>query len=133
MSSFSRSGGPIIDVSEFGSEIGKLIDEAKQGVREAIEDGLDEATEILIDALAATSPQRTGAYANSWRLKYPRGKYARRRYVHNPTMVMYKGKKVPLAAFIEYAAHGRPHIAKTVRNTRGQAIAAIEKHLKQNI
>lgn len=123
----------IIDVSEFGSEIGKLIDETKQGIHEAIEDGLDEATEILIDALAATSPQRTGAYANSWRLKYPRGKYARRRYVHNPTMVMYKGKKVPLAAFIEYAAHGRPHIAKTVRNTSGQVIAAIEKHLKQNI
>ena len=45
-------------------------------------------------------------------------------------MVMYKGKKVPLAAFIEYAAHGRPHIAKTVRNTRGQVLAAIEKHLK---
>jgi len=120
----------IIDVSEFGSEIGKLIDETKQGIHEAIEDGLDEAAEILIDALAATSPQRTGAYANSWRLKYPRGKYARRRYVHNPTMVMYKGKKVPLAAFIEYAAHGRPHIAKTVRNTRGQVLAAIEKHLK---
>ena len=123
----------IIDVSEFGSEIGKLIDETKQGIHEAIEDGLDEATEILIDALAATSPQRTGEYANSWRMKYPRGRYTRHRYIHNPKAVPYKGRKVPLAAFIEYAAHGRPHIAKTVRNTRGQVLAAIEKHLKQNI
>ena len=119
-----------IDISEFGSEIGKLLDEAKKNLTEAIEDGLDEAAEILIDALAATSPQRTGEYANSWRLKYPRGRYTRHRYIHNPKAVPYKGRKVPLAAFIEYAAHGRPHIAKTVRNTRGQVIAAIEKNLR---
>lgn len=120
-----------IDVSEFGSEIGKLLDGAKVNLNKAIEDGLDEAVEILIDALTATSPKRTGEYAGNWGLKYPRGRYTRHRYIHNLKAVPYQGRKVSLAAFIEYAFHGRPHIKKTVNAKKGEIQTVIEKRLKQ--
>lgn len=120
-----------IDISEFGSEIGKLLDGTKVNLNKAIEDGLDEAADILIDALTATSPKRTGEYAGSWELKYPRERYTRHRYIHNPKVVPYQGRKVPLAASIEYALHGRPHIKKTVNAKKGEIQAVIEKRLKQ--
>lgn len=122
--------GEIIDISKFGSVIAKFIDESKEDIHETIEDGLDESEEIMIAALKSSSPRDSGKYAENWKSKYPRGTYKRHRYIHNPTRVMYKGKEVPLAAFLEYSRKGFPHIAKTIQRNRARVISAIEQKIK---
>lgn len=121
-----------IDISKFGSAIGELIDKAEKDILESIEDGLDEAEAIMIEALKSSSPHDSGEYARNWKSKYQRGKYKRHRYIHNPTRVMYKGKEVPLAAFLEYSRNGRPHIKRTIQRCKAQILSAIEQKIRES-
>lgn len=114
------------DLSTFGIALGNVLKEIGEELSEAVEEGLDDAEQLLIEELRAKSPKASGNYAQNWQSKYPKGRYRRVRYVHNPTMVEWDGKEVPLVNILEHSAkHRKPHARKIFNSAKERMTQAI--------
>ena len=112
-----------VTTENFTRTIEKILDQYKADVSAAVEPGLDEAQQFLIDQLQAASPGK-GDYRSHWQ-KGQSGKGYRR--VINDKMVLWKGKKTHLAGILEYSTkHAKPHIEKTKRASRKQILQLLK-------
>ena len=96
-----------IDIADLGINVQKLLNDYQDFVEEALDEGLDDAEQILINNLSERSPKGiTKKYSKSWKSKGINIKH--RRYVHNTKMVQGKSGKLPLTQILEYSTKS-PH------------------------
>jgi hypothetical protein len=94
-----------IGANDLQATIEKMLREEGDLVYTATEDGLDAATDVLINNLKAKSPRDTGDFQKGWKQKK---KYKLQRYVGNTKTVKFEGRDVPLSNIIEYGEKS-PH------------------------
>lgn len=119
-----------VGLTNFTKSIEKILDQYQKDVSEALEPGLDEAQEYLIDQLKAASPTVEGDYKNHWKAGES-GKGYRR--VINDKTVKWNGKQQHLAGILEYSTHhGKhsPHIEKTKRASRKKIMKILKESIK---
>lgn len=95
----------IIDTEKLEDAIRDILKQYGDVVYVATEEGLDAATDVLIESLTDSSPADTGKYKNSWGRKK---KYKLKRYVGNSRMVKHEDREIPLSNILEYGENS-PH------------------------
>jgi hypothetical protein len=92
----------MVTIDELAFSVDDLLDDYKNFVDEAVEEGLDDAQKLLINNLSAKSPVgKTGKYAKAWKGKGKTVKH--RRFIHNTKMVPGKRGRIPLSNILEYS------------------------------
>lgn len=100
MSKWGSFSGVKIDA--LGDAITEILKDYGDEVFTATEEGLDTAESILVSALKADTPKKTGKFAKGW--KGTKRKYRLRRYVGNSVTVKgSKGEDIALANILEYS------------------------------
>lgn len=121
-----------INIDSLSINVEQLLDDYKEFVEEALDDGLDAAEKILINNLKSTSPKDSGKYAKSWKSKGK--KYKHRRYVGNTKTVPSKKRgNIPLSNILEYGSDSKHQgkIKATYLDSVEQMADAIEAEMKK--
>ena len=91
---------------------------------EALESACDE---VLIPALKANSPQKTGNYSANWDIKR---QYKLKKFVGNKTKVRGAKGEIPLSNILEFSKkRKRPHVRRTVN----ECIPRMAQHIVNQI
>ena len=91
---------------------------------EALESACDE---VLIPALKANSPKKTGNYSENWDVKR---KYKLKKFVGNKTRVSGAEGEIPLSNILEFSKkRKRPHIRRTIN----ECIPRMAEHIVNQI
>ena len=115
------------DLGNFTKQVEKLLDEYAKDMSKAVEDGLDQAQDYLIEVLKKASPG-TGDYKSHWKAGQS-GKGYRR--VINDKTVPWNGKQQSLAGILEYSTkHSSPHIESTRRKARPKIMKILKESIK---
>lgn len=115
-----------VSTANFTRTIEKILEEYKEDVSQAVEAGLDEAQNYLIDQMRAASPG-TGDYKSHWQKGQSDKGYRR---VINDKMVEWKGKQTHLAGILEYSTkHAKPHIERTKRAARKTILQMLKESI----
>lgn len=118
-----------ISVSALGGEVRKILKDFSDEKMQDAERGLDEAEQILVSALKAASPVKTGKYRTKW--KGSGRKTPGRRIISNPTQVKSGNRKLPLSNILEYSTeHGHPFIKSTFEKVKPRLANAMEEKIK---
>ena len=110
------------------TEIEKILEEYQKDVTTAVETGLDDAQNLLINELKTASPG-SGDYKSHWKAG-DSGKGYRR--VINDKTVPWNGKQQSLAGILEYSTkHSKPHIEKTKRQAKQKILKIIKESIQK--
>lgn len=121
-----------IDIDDLAVNVDELLEDYKDFVYEALDDGLDAAEKILIRNLSAKSPKgKSKQYHKNWKSKG--SKYKNRRYVGNTKTVRGKHGNVPLSNILEYSTKSKHQgLIKTIYlESVEQMVDAIEVEMKK--
>lgn len=117
------------DLGNFAKSIEKILDDYTKDMSEAVESGLDQSQDYLIQELQAASPSKTGDYKSHWK-PGTSGKGYRR--VVNDKKVPWNGKMQALAGILEYSTkHAKPHIEATRRKARPKIMKILKDSFKK--
>ncbi len=116
------------DLGNFAKSIEKILDDYTEDMSKAVESGLDQAQDYLVEELRSASPSQTGDYKSHWKAGSA-GKGYRR--VKNDKLVPWNGKMQPLAGILEYSTrHAKPHIESTRRKARPKIMKILKDSIK---
>lgn len=107
--------------------LGKFIQDVQTEVGDALNEGLEEATDYLADKLQAETPVDTGVTKDSWikQMKYRNAKYI------NNTSVNKQG--YPIINVLEYSkTKGKPFVRKVVAREKGNIERIIISRMEKN-
>lgn len=117
-----------IDISQFDAAVSDLLADFAKQEYAARQAALAAGAAVMVDRLAAASPQEEGGFAQSWEAK----QYNDAQYVHNTKTVDGGGKKgIPLSNILEYKEGGRPFIRQTAEAAASDVFNAIKNKLGQ--
>lgn len=124
-----------VDISGIQEAIADAVSEYSDQIYQATEDAVDAAAYYAKDALAASSPNRTGMYAKRWKV-IGKGKYKLCRFIGNSTTVTdKKGENISLANIFEYSTQSKHQgeIKQTIENNADGIANAMISALKQEV
>lgn len=121
--------GKMTDLGNFITSIENILDKYADDKTEALEKGLDEAQNYMIQTLKDGSPSNTGDYRNHWK-PGESGKGYRR--VINDKTVAWKGKQQSLAKILEYSTkHSKPHVEEIKRKDRPKIMRILKESIQK--
>lgn len=124
-----------IDLTEFEKEIIDILDEYKEEAKEAIAQTLPLVGKEAAQELKATSPKKSGKYANGWKAQLD----TRKRSKDRTAIVVFNKSHYYLTHLLEFG-HAKvnggrvapiPHIAKAQENAENKTIERIKDKLER--
>lgn len=125
----TKSGRHQIDI--FG-ELKQALEEYGQDIRDASENGLNAAADMLVEKFSAASPVKTGELKESWTYD---PKYHGVRYIGS-TATGSKNKQgglIPLVNLLEFGSKGKPFMRKTFDENKDEIIKIIVGEINNGI
>lgn len=115
-----------LDIEE---QFAEILKEYKQELKEDVERALTQASQILVDRLAAVSPVGDDAphFKDQWGLKT---QYKGVRYIGNSKAIPSKNGNIPLINLLEYGPHAKPFVAKTFEENKEVIFTTFVQTLK---
>lgn len=129
----TKSGRHQIDI--FG-ELKQALDEYGQDIRYASENGLNEASDMLVDKFSAASPDsgiaHEGKLKESWTYD---PKYHGVRYIGSTATGSKNkyGNDIPLVNLLEFGSKGKPFMRKTFDENKDEIIKIIVGEINNGI
>ena len=128
-----------VSLGNFTKAVDKLLEEYQSDVTEAIENGLDESQQLLIDSLKAPDASPVGKSSDHYRDHWKAGENKKKGYrtVKNDKLVPMRKQTLKiahdshLAGILEYSTHhNHPHIKKTQKRVRRKIFNILKNHIK---
>lgn len=107
--------------------LGKFIQDVQTEVGDALNEGLEEATDYLADKLQAETPVDTGVTKASW---IKQKKYRNVKYINNSAT---NKQGYPIINVLEYSkTKGKPFVRKVVAREKGSIERIIISRMEKN-
>ncbi len=107
--------------------LGKFIEDVQKEVGDALNEGLEEATDYLADKLQAETPVDTGVTKNSW---IKQMKYRNVKYINNSAT---NKQGYPIINVLEYSkTRGKPFVRRVVSRERKNIERIILQKMEKN-
>lgn len=107
--------------------LGKFIQDVQTKVGDALNEGLEEATDYLADKLQAETPVDTGVTKDSW---IKQKKYRNVKYINNSAT---NKQGYPIINVLEYSkTKGKPFVRKVVAREKGNIERIIISRMEKN-
>ena len=112
-------------LSGFSSAIDEVLTGIKEEMYEAVDRGLDKASEYLKGKLEAATPIDTAKTRTKWEANL---KYRNVRYINNTAL---NEQNIPIVNLLEFAEKGNPFVRKTVSENEAAVVEIIKNEIEK--